>query len=58
MALGGFLAGLAQSSKQWPGAMQNRMLSQQQEEARRAEAERRTQEGVRQQREAIYERLR
>ena len=57
MALGGFLAGLAQSSKQWPGAMQNRMLSQQQEEARRAEAERRTQEGVRQQQNAIIQRL-
>ena len=50
MALGGFLAGLAQSSKQWPGAIQNRMLLQQQ-------AEERAQDIARQQQEDIITRL-
>ena len=57
MALGGLLAGLAQSSKQWPGAIQNRMLLQQKAEERQAEAERLEQERVQQQNNAIYERI-
>ena len=50
MALGGLLAGLAQSSKQWPGAIQNRMLLQQQ-------AEEGAQDIARQQQEDIITRL-
>lgn len=57
MALGGLLAGLAQSSKQWPGAIQNRMLLQQQAEERQAEAERRAQQDELQRQNALVERL-
>ena len=58
MALGGFLAGLAQSSKQWPGAIQNRMLLQQQAEERQAEAERLEQQRTQQRGNEIWERIR
>ena len=34
MALGGFLAGLAESSSKWPGAIQQRMLLQREEQQR------------------------
>jgi hypothetical protein len=57
MALGGFLAGLAESSSKWPGAIQDRMLFQQKAEERQDLAERRAEETARVQQNAIIERL-
>jgi hypothetical protein len=57
MALGGFLAGLAESSSKWPGAIQQRMLFQQKTEERQDLAERRAEETARAQQNAIIARL-